>query len=92
MDKRKINQNYVLGEVNKLFGYLVQVQIFLPMNSILLLTWEYIFWCANKKFLPKMDHLKILNKRYYEQKYISIVNFKKIVWKSHGFMETTLSI
>ena len=62
--------HYVLGEVNKLFGYLVQDQNFLPMNFILLLTREYIFWCAKKKLLPKMDHLKIiLNRRYYEQKY-----------------------
>ena len=76
--KEKNNQNYVLGEVNKLFGYLVQDQNFLPMNFILLLTREYIFWCAKKKLLPKMDHLKIiLNRRYYEQKYISIINSKE---------------
>ena len=76
--KEKVNQNYVLGEVNKLFAYLVQDQNFLPMNFILLLPREYIFWCAKKKLLPKMDHLKIiLNRRYYEQKYISIINSKE---------------
>ena len=80
--KEKINQNYVLGEVNKLFGYLVQDQNFLPMNFILLLTREYIFWCAKKKLLPKMDHLKIiLNRRYHEQKYISIINSKENIFE-----------
>ena len=78
MDKGKINQNYVLGEANKLFGYLVQDQNFLPMNFILILTREYIFLCAKQKQLPKMDHLKIiLKKRYYEQKYILIINSKE---------------
>ena len=76
--KEKINQNYVLGEANKLFGYLVQDQNFLPMNFILILTREYIFLCAKQKQLPKMDHLKIiLKKRYYEQKYILIINSKE---------------
>ena len=76
--KEKINPNYVLGEVNKLFGYLVQNQNFLPMNFILILTRKYIFLCAKQKLLPKMDHLKIiLKKRYYEQKYISLINSKE---------------
>ena len=52
--KEKIHQNYMLGEVNKLFGYLVQDQNLLPMNFILLLTREYIFWCAKKETFAKI--------------------------------------
>ena len=51
--KEKINQNYVLGEVNKLFGYLVQDQNFLPMNFILILTREYIFFVCKTETLAK---------------------------------------
>ena len=51
--KEKNNQNYVLGEVNKLFGYLHQDQNFLPMNFILLLTKEYIFLVRKKETLAK---------------------------------------
>ena len=40
--REKINQNYVLSEINKLFGYLVRDQNFLSMNFILLITREYI--------------------------------------------------
>ena len=76
--REKINQNYVLSEINKLFGYLIRDQNFLSMNFILLITREYIFRCAKKKLLPKLDHLKIILKQiYYEEKYISIVNLKE---------------
>ena len=47
--QEKVTQNYVICEINKLFGYLLQDQNFWPMNFILKLTRQYMFLVCQKK-------------------------------------------
>ena len=71
----KMNFNLSFTGQLVILGYLHQDSGSIPLNTVLLVTKSYIFWCSRHEKLPNIfDLQKRIQRTYTEQKYIAIKN------------------
>ena len=80
----KLNINLSFTPELIILGYIYPGTGKVPLNTILMISKSYIFWCSRKQITPNIfDLQKRIEKTYLDQRYIAQKNGKTNVFNGH---------